>query len=758
MRIGDIFRANSADVWETMSRHGSSDGYSVPNYQREYRWDKENIDRLIYDCLKGFYNPSEPEGTFTFLGTLILVRGRGSEGEDDIQGTSWSIVDGQQRLTTLVLISCALIERMRRLEAFEIHEDYKDSIRRKIQYTADELYECALGNLSARGQTYPYPRIVRDGIDIRAREQKDANYESAIANFLIKFSSYYCSDLQEFDYEEDSSRRDRNLLHDNYTHIKEKIYELFNPDESENTGHGHLPQKEFKEKPFRSLFNGRSNGDVEDNKMEQIFSYIASEATIDPLIRTVLFSSYFLHRVILAHIEADDQGSAFSIFDSLNTTGEPLTALETLKPLIVKFETSRKYENSKSKLSYDRIDESLNTICKDDSNKRQKETKELLISCALYITGEKLSEKIRDQSEYLRKYYQKITNKRRFIELIEDMARFRKDYWHKEGIRCLTDEDSDSDQETLDSIQLCMSLISDTNTSLALPIIARYRSQYDRQVSETNESFVNAIKALTAFIILRRSVTESTASLDAIYRALMTNLCVGINTENSILEISKLKLKLIKTLEGSPTAIYGKFDWVKKVSEQPFQGKKHLAKFLILAAAHKSEIDKSNPGLLMRKKTIRRSDERDHLTYRKWKDETCKTIEHIAPVSPQNGWDTEIYNSQFLKDFLGKMILLPAKENARAGNKSWPIKKTFYRALIAHDKDEAKEIFAKAKKDGYLVPKKTEKLVLEGGRLALLDPISEVESWSADLIRKRTKNIAELAWDTIAPWLYDDSV
>ena len=35
----------------------------------------------------------------------------------------------------------------------------------------------------------------------------------------------------------------------------------------------------------------------------------------------------------------------------------------------------------------------------------------------------------------------------------------------------------------------------------------------------------------------------------------------------------------------------------------------------------------------------------------------------------------------------------------------------------------------------------------------MLDPIAEVTEWTEPTIQKRTKNILELAWDVIAPWL-----
>ena len=76
------------------------------------------------------------------------------------------------------------------------------------------------------------------------------------------------------------------------------------------------------------------------------------------------------------------------------------------------------------------------------SDDRQKETKELLVSFALYIDGYKLSKDLSPQRSYLRSSYDKISasssrSRRRFIAAIADMSEFRRNYWDKDGIEKL---------------------------------------------------------------------------------------------------------------------------------------------------------------------------------------------------------------------------------------------------------------------------------------------------------------------------------
>ena len=64
------------------------------------------------------------------------------------------------------------------------------------------------------------------------------------------------------------------------------------------------------------------------------------------LTRLLVFSKYFLERVLLVRIKTKDESYAFDMFESLNTTGTELTAFETFKPQIIRNEGIREYEGS----------------------------------------------------------------------------------------------------------------------------------------------------------------------------------------------------------------------------------------------------------------------------------------------------------------------------------------------------------------------------------------------------------------------------
>ncbi len=69
--------------------------FSIPAYQRPYAWETTQIRELLVD-LEEAMAPDSKTGGFYFLGSIVLVKSRGNPQS--------SVVDGQQRLTTLSIL------------------------------------------------------------------------------------------------------------------------------------------------------------------------------------------------------------------------------------------------------------------------------------------------------------------------------------------------------------------------------------------------------------------------------------------------------------------------------------------------------------------------------------------------------------------------------------------------------------------------------------------------------------------------------
>jgi uncharacterized protein with ParB-like and HNH nuclease domain len=74
--------------------------YSVPEFQREYVWQKSNVEKLLQDIVYELYDEDNlKEDTEYFLGSIVVFR--------DSERT-YQLIDGQQRLTTIYLIFCII--------------------------------------------------------------------------------------------------------------------------------------------------------------------------------------------------------------------------------------------------------------------------------------------------------------------------------------------------------------------------------------------------------------------------------------------------------------------------------------------------------------------------------------------------------------------------------------------------------------------------------------------------------------------------
>lgn len=81
--------------------------YAVPLYQRPYSWERKDLDQLWKDLI-GVVDGGG--GASHFLGSVVLAP---SPGNTPAGVQVWLVVDGQQRLTTLSILLCAIRDHVR---------------------------------------------------------------------------------------------------------------------------------------------------------------------------------------------------------------------------------------------------------------------------------------------------------------------------------------------------------------------------------------------------------------------------------------------------------------------------------------------------------------------------------------------------------------------------------------------------------------------------------------------------------------------
>lgn len=96
------------------------DFYTVPDFQREYVWEREQVERLLQDVQDEFFDEDGQliKGPEYFLGSIVVCR------DDD--GTL-SLIDGQQRMTTIFLVLCAIRDLLK-----ETDETPSDTLKGQI--------------------------------------------------------------------------------------------------------------------------------------------------------------------------------------------------------------------------------------------------------------------------------------------------------------------------------------------------------------------------------------------------------------------------------------------------------------------------------------------------------------------------------------------------------------------------------------------------------------------------------------------------
>jgi hypothetical protein len=103
------------DIVKTVRDIFSNQVFRIPDYQRGYAWEEQQCHDLLEDL------ELLPSSRRHFTGTLVL-RPSGGEPIQDIASRPYmlmDVIDGQQRLTTLVILLKAILDEMHKLPGFE---------------------------------------------------------------------------------------------------------------------------------------------------------------------------------------------------------------------------------------------------------------------------------------------------------------------------------------------------------------------------------------------------------------------------------------------------------------------------------------------------------------------------------------------------------------------------------------------------------------------------------------------------------------
>lgn len=731
-------------------------GFYVPVYQRDFTWDEDEINRLFEDLDHGITRAAAGQSPSTFLGSVILVSDRSSvsgQDTDAVPSTVLHVVDGQQRLTTILttfgVVARFIAEEMKFLES-EIDAGSVATLDRWLLNMLGERREellnaVSISTFSGDGVYTNKPRLVRQAHDEWGNNATTAKYESDIAWFLMAVTQHRHADKAHLPVAPPPAR----------PHL-ERVVRLITDRVGEIAG-------------------GESECDVL-NDLEFLTDVGMADTLIasrtDPVVdpcgtldpnrqsagRLLVLASFLLNGVLVIDVKAPDEDYAFALFEPLNTTGQLLTALETLKPLVVQSEAGvAAYPSSTSAQSFGSVEERFPSSMRTDD--RAKASSELLTAFALAERGRRLSRTLLDQRQFLRSEFQAVAppagtieKSRSFVARLADTSVFVFDIWH--------DRDPGFMSTATDLDRLCIQVLRSTNHTIVMAVLARYYAAWAQDPTAARKSeFLSVLQGVTAFWTMWRTSRPTTKGIEDVHRKLAavghpdTGLPPlawrpdgGATQQLPSADAVRRALRHVLSVRGG---INTPAHWRDKVALQPlYDTSKTLAKFVLLAAHDDRVADPSSPGLVRRGV----AGAFPCLTPSAWS--THYSVEHIAPQNPlanDTTYESTIYDKGLVGQ-LGNLTLMPVELNTLVGNKPWPYKRDIYSVLSKTDPDQRVAQLTQAL-DG--LAEKTKATLKLADYLPFCEflPEQDADSLPASFVLSRGQRLAELAAERLWPML-----
>lgn len=763
----DIFESTTLSIWRVMQE--SNRGLYIPAYQRPYSWSQAAAKALLAGICEGITWLEADEAAITVLGTFIFVLDTEKATiepvvKDELPSSVFLVIDGQQRLSTLALLVALLDDRLRqssaKLPKGDVLQRWTERTLATMQTNLQAMLTFDRGFGADQAFRF-YPRMIRAFDDSWSTDSQNACYESPIATFLHSYIRHIKSSPQP------SERFQWTAGDDQQSQVLLSVWRTLSRQLDGLVAGGH----DEAEPPLPTLVAIAKSEDKQKRFFEaavpaEVLASWDADVTgksadaFRKLCRTMIIARYLLERVAVTQVVVKREAYAFDLFETLNTTGDPLTAYETFKPLVIKAEGLSKYRLSDSFEHMAVVDRFFDS----NATRRREASDGLLIPFALFESGKKLGKQLRDQRNWLRHTYEEggaPGRGRHFVQGMAVVARFMTECWQENS----TNFGEYVPPECISDFQFCLEVLRAAKHEVTIALLSRlfegvYNGRTKAERLAAGAELAGTLRAVTAFFALWRGSRVGTGNIDTVYRNLLQGSPDGAlgfkrsggrtPTASSVREA--LRAALTADDKGR---IRDRDDWVTKASAlDVYKQSTDLTRLLLLAAGHDAVPDPSPgaTGLLVPSKT----GVCPTLTLEAWK--AGQEVEHVAPrrepSTAKDAWPESVYVDEKL-DTLGNLWLLPSRENKSAGNRGWAFKRIFYRALAAKTAAEANAIIAQAKM-GHDLGELTEVILANAQYMPYIQALAalpEDHVWDAKFVDLRSRNLAEMAWDTLAPWL-----
>jgi hypothetical protein len=601
LNIEKSFLTENRSVLDFLNQSGQ--GLYIPLYQRDYSWDTDNIEQLLEDLARGIQRiasgeVSDDSKEIRFLGTIITVveSNRNNIYPVDVQAVPSRIeklIDGQQRVSTIALMATLLTKRLTEIKnkvnsSYSIYNQVIEICNTWIDQKLSTMFSFDLG----RGIPRLKPKIIRGAKDFWTKDKDvDEAYHSELSNYLGHFikaygdhSSFPCLSKEKFG---------NSLLYQNGKRIESWLKKSVAVAHEENASDEFAPAKsiidkfsqnqiwDYERPDLVEIINGDDYSDKKGN------AYILCE-----LVQTLAVCHYLMDRCCFTIIQPTDDDWAFDMFQSLNATGTPLTAIETFKPTVVNTidnEYGMQFKDSNSDFYFKKIEDFLSEA--NTAQQKNKRTNDFLTSFFVAHDGRTMSTHFSYQRKVLNDVYTNfasLSGKENFVKKMGNYAEFYKEWINYDGknnikFPFLVDA-VDSDLSSM-----LILFLKSSNHKMAITVLASMYIAMEEDGTNFNvEDFSDIVKLISGYYLLWRSA-YSNAGLDTTYRDFFKN------NKFSVIGIRQYVIKQLKKKE-----LNNKDSWkdhAKHYLKYDMTGK-DILRLSLLITAHNTMPDKSKKGLI----------------------------------------------------------------------------------------------------------------------------------------------------------------
>ncbi len=771
-----LFESQSKNLFDFFNEPGA---YYIPFYQRQYSWDTDNVTKLMDDIYDGVRTICHRENYLRFIGAVILFEERNPEVGKHYDYTGlisniFNVIDGQQRISTIAVIACLLSHKLKQIKSIFEEKGWTAvptiprlvSSLENVTYELEDFYSIEVRKSEVEPSRKP--------IIIRALNQRE---NPVTDQWTLKSNpiDFYKSDVT--------------ALISHYISNGEINGEIANEKLKANVQEIHAwIERTMDSDDFPSAYRLLSDGykglkDFADRNIE-LATIKAENHECYQLacgsIKLLAFIRFITHRTYLTYIKCPSEDLAFDMFQSLNATGTPLTAIEVFKPLVVNT-MEPEYGRSKAKNYFDEIDRYFDGL---NADNKAKFTDEILQHVGMIHDGVRdLGRRFSAQRDWLFNSFDacKLNGEQeQFVEWIANLCLYWENIYKKRKPR----RDAKDFElvkhlgqlgmmpQDADLAALCIFFLKDSGHSMAHYVVAIFYGKLFRaktvvEKQDASDELLKVVKACAAFYIYWQGTVSGFP--DVVYRDLFaqnaTNMSnkSGKHNQCSVFVINHFLTALDRK------AVFDRNDrrkalgmWLAKAPVQLGYGRYAVCRFSLFTVSHQTAPDLSdgNAGNIVKAKNKVPS----YLTCERWYSADLEVIEHIAnqkmPMLPYkyNSPDSGLYpGDTSIVDRIGNLTLWSRSANSSTYSE-WPDKCLYYASLTSTTPAKQADIDKLKQKLGVKnVPPGLQKIASSSSYLPHLAPLVlkgfAGQSWDKAAIDKRGKNLCQHLFDTLMEWL-----